>query len=54
MIATTEQPPQAARTRKSEQFLDMLPLIRSQARLAFRRLRSDLKEELAQEVTANA
>ena len=32
----------------------MLPLIRSQARLAFRRLRPELKDELVQEAVANA
>src|SRR5471030_1368878 len=32
----------------------MLPLIRSQARLAFRRLRPERKHELVQEVVANA
>ena len=37
-----------------EQFLKMLPQIRSQARRAFRRLRRELQEELIQEVVANS
>ncbi len=54
MIAITKQPRQAARKRQNERFLDMLPLIRSQARRAFCRLRPELKQELVQEVIANA
>lgn len=34
-------------------FLAMLPLIREQARVAFRNFRSELREELTQEVVAN-
>ena len=37
-----------------EQFLEMLPQIRSQACRAFRRLRRELQEDLIQEVIANA
>ena len=54
MIAITEQPRQTVTAQQNEKFLDMLPLIRSQARLAFRRLRPELKNELVQEVVANA
>jgi hypothetical protein len=54
MIATTQQPRQAAPAQHNEHFLEMLPLIRSQARLAFRRLRPERKHELVQEVVANA
>jgi len=54
MIAITQQPHQTVTAQQNEQFLDMLPLIRSQARLAFRRLRPELKQELVEEVIANA
>lgn len=54
MIATTQQPREAATVQHNEHFLEMLPLIRSQARLAFRRLRPERKHELVQEVVANA
>jgi hypothetical protein len=37
-----------------EQFLEMLPQIRGQARRAFRRLQRELREDLIQEVIANA
>jgi hypothetical protein len=37
-----------------ERFLEMLPRIRQQARLAFRRLRPERKDELVQEVVAMA
>jgi hypothetical protein len=37
-----------------DQFLAMLPQIRRQASLAFRGLRAELREELIQEVIANA
>ncbi len=37
-----------------EQFLEMLPQIRSQASRAFRRLQRELREDLIQEVIANA
>ena len=54
MIAITKQPREATTAQQNEPFLDMLPLIRSQARLAFRRLRPEHKNELVQEVIANA
>ena len=54
MIAITKQPRQTVTAQQNERFLEMLPLIRSQARLAFHRLRPELKNELVQEVVANA
>ena len=54
MIAITEQPRQTVTAQQNERFLEMLPLIRSQARLAFRRLRPEHKSELVQEVVATA
>ena len=54
MIAITKQPRQTDATQQNERFLEMLPLIRHRARLAFRRLRPELKQELIQEVIANA
>ena len=53
MIAITQQPRQTVTAQQNERFLDMLPLIRSQARLAFRRLRPEHKNELVQEVVAS-
>jgi hypothetical protein len=53
MITITKQPSQTFTAQQNERFLEMLPLIRSRARLAFRRLRPELKEELIQEVIAN-
>jgi hypothetical protein len=54
MIAITKQPRQAAKTQEDEQFVRMLPLIRSQARRAFRGLQPEIRQELVQEVVANA
>jgi hypothetical protein len=54
MIASIKQSRQTVTEQQNEQFLKMLPLIRHQARLAFRRLLPELKEELVQEVIANA
>jgi len=54
MIAITKQPRQTVTAQQNELFLDMLPLIRSHARLAFRRLRPEHKDELVREVVANA
>jgi hypothetical protein len=54
MIAITKEPRQTVNAQQNERFLDMLPLIRSQARLAFRQQRPELKQELVQEVVANA
>jgi hypothetical protein len=39
---------------ESDRFLAMLPRIRRQASLAFRHLRAEAREEMVQEVTANA
>jgi hypothetical protein len=54
MIAIAKQPRQTVTAQQNERFLEMLPLIRHRARLAFRRLRPENKEELVQEVIANA
>ena len=54
MIATSQQTRQTVTAKQNERFLEMLPLIRSQARLAFCRLRPELKEELVAEAVANA
>jgi hypothetical protein len=54
MIAITKQPRQGTKPQQNEQFLKMLPLIRSQARLTFRRQRQELKEDLVAETVANA
>jgi hypothetical protein len=54
MIATTKQIRPTVTAQQNEQFLEMVPLIRSRARLAFRRLRPEAKQELVQEVIANA
>jgi hypothetical protein len=54
MIAITKQVHQDARAKENDRFLDMLPRIRNQARLAFRRLRPEHKDELVQEVVVNA
>ena len=54
MIAFTKLPHHFTKAKTDEQFLKMLPLIRHQARLAFRRLRSEHKEEMVAEAIANA
>ena len=54
MIVITKQVHQDVKDQENEQFLDMLPRICSQARRAFRQLRPEHKEELIQEVVANA
>jgi hypothetical protein len=54
MIAIAKKPRHDVTKQPNERFLEMLPRIRSQARLAFRRLRPELKQELVQEVTVNA
>jgi hypothetical protein len=54
MIAVSEQSQQTVTAQQNERFLEMLPLIRQRARLAFRRLRPELKEELVAEAVANA
>jgi hypothetical protein len=54
MISITKQSRQATNAQQHEHFLKMLPRIRRQAGLAFRRLRPEPKRELIQEVIANA
>jgi hypothetical protein len=54
MIAPVRKQCRSIEQQHHERFLEMLPLIRRQARLAFRRLQSDLKEELVEEAIANA
>ena len=54
MIAITKQVQQDASAKENALFLEMLPRICSQARRAFRQLRPDHKNELVQEVIANA
>ena len=55
MIAPVQtKAPQIVRPQHQEQFLEMLPQIRSQACRAFRRLQRELREDLIQEVIANA
>ena len=49
----TKQPPILSRQHQ-EQFLEMLPLIRSRARRAFRRLDPESREDLIEETIANA
>ncbi len=51
-VRTTQ--PQILERHHQEQFVKMLPQIRSQARRAFRRLRRELQEDLIQEVIANS
>jgi hypothetical protein len=54
MIAITKPVHQDVRVQENDRFLDMLPRICSQARRAFRQLRPEHKDELVQEVVANA
>ena len=54
MIVITNAVHQDVKNQEHDQFLDMLPRICSQARRAFRQLRPEHKEELIQEVVANA
>jgi peptide subunit release factor 1 (eRF1) len=54
MITITKPLHQDVKVQENDRFLDMLPRIRSQARLAFRRLRPEHKDELVQEVVVNA
>jgi hypothetical protein len=54
MIVITKQLHQDVKDQQNDQFLDMLPRICSQARRAFRQLRPEHKDELVQEVLANA
>jgi hypothetical protein len=54
MIAITKPVHQDVKDQHNDRFLDMLPKISSQARRAFRQLRPEHKDELVQEVVANA
>jgi peptide subunit release factor 1 (eRF1) len=54
MIVITKQLHQDVKDQQNDQFLDMLPRICSQARRAFRQLRPEHRDELIQEVLANA
>jgi hypothetical protein len=54
VIAITKQPRRDVNAKQNEHFLKMLPLIRSRALLAFRRLRPENKAELVAEAVANA
>jgi hypothetical protein len=54
MIAITKQLHQDVKDQQNDRFLDMLPRICSQARRAFRQLRPENRDELVQEVVANA
>ena len=54
MIAITKPVHQDVKAQENDRFLDMLPRICSQARRAFRQLRPEHKDELVQEVVANA
>ena len=54
MIAPIKTQPQILGRQHQEQFLEMLPLIRSRARRAFRRLDAEHRDDLVQEVIANS
>jgi hypothetical protein len=54
MIAPVRKQCRSIEQQHHDRFLEMLPLIRSQARLAFRRMRPEIKDELVQEAIANA
>jgi peptide subunit release factor 1 (eRF1) len=54
MIVITKQVHEDVKVRENDRFLDMLPRIASQARRAFRQLRPEHRDELIQEVLANA
>jgi len=54
MIKAVKLPSQSIGTQENERFVKMIPLIRRQARLAFRRMRSEIKDELIEEVIGNA
>lgn len=54
MIANRAEPRRAVSAQENNQFLHMFPKIRAQARLAFRRLRPEHKDELVEEVIVNA
>ena len=54
MIASIKNPTDQSHAAAHDKFLGMLPLIRQQARLAFRQALPEQKEELVAEVVANA
>ncbi len=54
MISIVKQSHQVKKAQGNVRFLEMLPRIRRQARLAFRRFCPERKDELVQEVVANA
>ena len=54
MIASVKTPPQTLSRVHQEQFLEMLPLISSQACRAFRELDPESREDLIEEVVASA
>jgi hypothetical protein len=54
MITMSKQLHQDEKIQVKDRFLEMLPKIRRQARLAFRQIRPERKDELVQEVVANA
>jgi hypothetical protein len=54
MITVARQLHQDVKVQVNARFLEMLPGIRRQARLAFRQFRPELRDELMQEVVANA
>jgi hypothetical protein len=54
MITIAKPLHEDVKARENHRFVEMLPRIRRQASVAFRRLRPDHKDELIQEVVANA
>jgi hypothetical protein len=54
MITIAKSPHEDVKAQENQRFVHMLPRIRRQACIAFRRLRPDRKDELIQEVVANA
>jgi hypothetical protein len=54
MISIVKQPRRPTNDQQNERFIKMIPLIRSKACSAFRRMRPESKDELVQEVVANA
>ena len=54
MITIAKPLHEDVKAQENHRFLAMLPRIRRQASVAFRRLRPDRKDELIQEVVANA
>ena len=54
MITIAKPLHEDVKAQENHRFLEMLPRIRRQASVAFRRMRPDHKDELIQEVVANA